>query len=71
MTPGQTSIPHGDREYPNSCAWCGHSPAAPYELEKARYTKAANGQRVVKRAALVVPACDVHRRQFDSQRDAG
>lgn len=69
-SPEQTAIPRGDREYPDECAWCGASPAEPYEVEPARYGKSANGTRVEKRHAITVPACDSHRRRFDADKAA-
>jgi hypothetical protein len=60
--------PHGPIEG-QPCAWCGFVPATLYELEKPRYTHAANGTRVVKKSALQAWACDRHRRQFDAQRE--
>lgn len=63
MNPGQTSIPHGDEVHEGPCVYCGHEPAAPVEIEKARFGKAPNGVRVMKRRPVVVMLCDAHRRQ--------
>lgn len=65
----QTAIPVPQGPAPgHPCAWCGHRPAEPYELERTRYATAANGSRVVKRKALEAYACSRHRQQFDAQR---
>ena len=48
------------------CAWCGHRPAKPYELEKS-WTSKGNGTRVPKKT-ITAWACEVHRRLFDGQR---
>lgn len=64
MNPGQTSIPHGEEIHQGPCVYCGHEPALPVQIEKARFGKAAsNGARVMKRRAVVVMMCDAHRRQ--------
>lgn len=49
------------------CAWCGTSPAEPYEVEAPRRGKAANGVAVVKRHAITAPACRAHRERFDAE----
>jgi hypothetical protein len=42
----QTLPPEGQRTYPNVCAWCGASPAEPYELERAQ-RRAGDAEREV------------------------
>jgi hypothetical protein len=45
------------------CKWCGAAPAKPYEIEPAVY--GSNGR--FKRAAIMAPACETHRKRFDAQ----
>lgn len=42
------------------CAWCGATAFRQIELEKARYTKAANGVRVIARRPIMAWACVSH-----------
>jgi hypothetical protein len=55
------------REFPDACAWCGSRPTEPFQLEKARYGKAANGTRVLKRQPITAPACAVCRARFEAE----
>jgi hypothetical protein len=64
LSPEQQQIDHGPREFPGGCVYCGFKPAHPFEIEKARYGKAPNGTRVVKRQPVVVALCDRHFRQL-------
>lgn len=50
------------------CAWCGSRPARLYQLEDARFGKAGNHTRVMKRRAVEAYACEQHIRGFESQR---
>jgi hypothetical protein len=53
------------REFPDACAWCGSKPAEPFQLEKARYGRAANGTRVLKRQPIMAAACAGCRARFE------
>jgi hypothetical protein len=46
------------------CEWCGDDDTVPLLVEPARFGKAANGVRVLKRHAVVVPACRKHAERF-------
>lgn len=48
------------------CAWCEDKAQELLQLEKPRYTVAANGQRVLARRALTVPVCARHARSLSS-----
>jgi hypothetical protein len=39
------------------CAWCGALTVGTLEVEKARYGKAVNGVRVMKKAPVTAPCC--------------
>ncbi len=57
----QTAIPTPAEEpITGPCAWCGDPPIGTVEVERARWGKAANGVRVLKKRAIVVPACREH-----------
>lgn len=66
----QTTLPpEGPRTWPSTCALCGASPAASYEITPAGYGKSANGTRVLKRAPTIVPLCRPHTLRFDKEAD--
>ena len=47
-----------NEEIAGPCRWCGGEPATPFEVEKPRYgLHRKNGVRVLKRRAVMVPAC--------------
>lgn len=48
-----------------TCAWCDAPATTELEVERARFGKAPNGQRVMKRRAIVAPACARHGRSVE------
>jgi len=42
------------------CRWCGKPAVGTIETEKARYTTAANGTRVLARRAIEAEVCQAH-----------
>jgi hypothetical protein len=68
---GQTSIPVDDSPDPSGpCAWCGEPITVPLIVEPARFGKAANGVRVLRKRPVVVPACREHAEHFGMVVDA-
>lgn len=69
---GQQSIPVPDSPAPEGpCEWCGDPDTVPFVVRPASWGKAANGIRVLKRRALVVPACRRHAIEFGQNPYAG
>jgi hypothetical protein len=73
--PELESLPVPDAPVNPPCRWCGATPTRPYEVEPAitGMKKQLNASgvlteaRVVKKAAVMAPACDYHRKRFDAQ----
>ena len=42
---------------PKPCAWCGEGTFGTLEVDKPKYGKAANGSRIIRRAAILAPCC--------------
>lgn len=59
--PDQTQIPVPETPPTlGPCRWCGKPAVGTIEVEKARYTVAANGTRVLARRAIEAEVCQAH-----------